>query len=364
MPAAVPTLEVDTSAIIANYRLLKDRHAQHKVAAVVKADAYGLGSKAVSAALWEEGCRVFFVATLSEGMALRRALPDARIGVFNGLLAGEETTYVKQRLAPVLNDRGQVERWMAKSNPGAPLMLHVDTGMTRLGLTQAELAATVAQYPALTASLAYVLSHLACGNDPGDAKTAEQLARFREALALLPGVKASLANSSGHFLTQDFHFELGRPGCALYGITPVEGVNPMRPVARLSAPILQIRELDRDETVGYGATATLGKGSRLALAALGYADGWPRALSNTGHAYVAGIRVPVLGRVSMDMTALDVSAVPHALVTAQTRVEFINAQQTVDDVAAACGTIGYEIYTGLGARVERRYSTALFGDGA
>lgn len=355
MPAVTPVLDVDLSAIVANYRLLKARHALKNVAAVVKADAYGLGMKAVAPALFDDGCRVFFVATLTEGLALRKYLPDARIGVFNGVLRGEEALFLKARLAPVLNDLGQVERWMAKAKADAPVMLHVDTGMTRLGLTQGELEAVVARHPALLKSLAYVLSHLACANEPGDAKNAEQLKRFHAACALLPGVKASFANSSGHFLPADFHFDLGRPGCALYGITPVEGANPMRQVAVLSAPLLSVRTLDRDETVGYGGTAKLPKGSKLALAALGYADGWPRLLSNAGFAFVAGQKVPVVGRVSMDMTALDVSAVPPKLLAKAKDAEFINAEQTVDDVANACGTIGYEVFTGLGARIARRY---------
>lgn len=350
-------LEVNLGAICANYRMLKERHAAHKVAAVVKADAYGLGMKAVAKALWDDGCRVFFVATLSEGVALRKQLPEARIGVFNGLLRGEEALFLRYRLAPVLNDVGQVERWVAKAPVDAPVMLHVDTGMTRLGLSQPELENVVARFPQLKRSLAYVLSHLACGNEPQHPKNAEQLVRFRQALALLPGVKASFANSSGHFLPEDFHFDLGRPGCALYGITPIEGKNPMRQVAILRAPLLRIRELDRDETVGYGATAALPKGSRVALAAIGYADGWPRLLSNLGHAYIAGQKVPLLGRVSMDMTALDVSGLSEAQLMQASAAEFINAAQTVDDVARACGTIGYEIFTGLGPRISRRYLT-------
>lgn len=356
MPAQIPTLLVDLDAIAANYALLKARHAKQHIAAVVKADAYGLGMKAVSAKLWGEGCRQFFVATLGEGVTLRRQLPDARIGVFNGVLTGEEKTFQAQRLAPVLNSAEQVERWLAKARADAPFMLHVDTGMTRLGLCMAELRELVARYPQLPKLTAYALSHLACGNEPKHPKNAEQLKRFREALKLLPGVKASFANSSGHFLPPAFHFDMGRPGCALYGITPVEGKNPMHQVAVLSAPLLRIRTLDRDETIGYGATAALPRGSRLALVALGYADGWPRALSNIGQAYIAGKAVPVVGRVSMDMLALDVSRIPERMLPLAARAEFINARQTVDSVAKACGTIGYEIYTGLGPRVKRLYT--------
>ena len=341
-----PILEIDLCAIAANYRLLKARHAKQSVATVVKADAYGLGMPAVSQCLWEEGCREFFVATLSEGIALRAHLSDAQIGVFNGLLAGEEKEYAHHRLMPTLNDPAQVER-----AGELPSILHIDTGMTRLGLNMSDLKAI--RHP--SSIYRYLMSHLACAGDPEHPKNAEQLVRFREACALLPGVKASLANSSGIFLSPDFHFDLARPGCALYGINPTLGTNPMQPVATLSAPILQIRTIDRDETVGYDATFSAPKGSRIAVVGLGYADGWPRILSNKGFAYVAGTKVPVVGIVSMDMLALDVSTIPHAQLTEHTHAEFTNDQQTVDDVAKAAGTIGYEIFTRIGRRVERRH---------
>lgn len=353
----VPTLEVSLPAIRANYRLLKSRHAKQSSAAVVKANAYGLGMDEVAPALWDEGCRMFFVATLAEGVALRKALPDARIGVFNGLMPREEKKFVKQRLTPVLNDIGQLERWEKATAASIPAILHVDTGMTRLGLTASELEhVALRHHHFVTNGLAMVISHLACANEADHPKNAEQLKRFRAALAKLPGVKASLCNSSGLFLAEDFHFDLGRPGCALYGINPVQGKNPMQQVATLSAPLLQVRTLDRNESVGYGSSYDAPAGGRIAICAFGYADGWMRTLSNKGFAYVEGIKVPIAGRVSMDMIALDVSAIPQKKITAKTRAEFINAQQTVDDIAATCNTIGYEIFTRLGRRVERRYS--------
>ncbi len=200
-----------------------------------------------------------------------------------------------------------------------------------------------------------LMSHLACANEPDHPKNAEQLRRFREALKLLPGAQASLCNSSGLFLPPEFHFDLARPGCALYGINPGEGKNPMQPVATLSAPILQLRTLERDDTVGYGATYAAKKGSRIAIAALGYADGYFRSLlSNNAFAFVAGHKAPIIGRISMDMLALDVIRRSRKRRSPKTaRAEFINAQQTVDDIAAACGTIGYEIFTRIGRRVKR-----------
>lgn len=352
------TLEVNLAAIAANYRLLKERHARKNIAAVVKANAYGLGVEAVSKVLWKEGCREFFVATLEEGVELSELLPQASVGIFNGLAAGEEETYQRLRLTPVLNDVGQVERVakLAVSSKQLAAILHIDTGMTRLGLSEQDLK-TLLNRQLLTANCQFVMSHLACANDPRDAKNAEQLARFKAALQLLPGAKASLCNSSGLFLASEFHFDLARPGCALYGINPTSGSNPMQPVACLSAPLLQVRTLEQDETVGYGATGAARKGSRIAIAALGYADGWLRDLSNRGFAWLEGHKVPVLGRISMDMLALNISEVPEAKLTPASRAEFINAQQTVDDIAAACGTIGYEIFTRIGTRVKRIYKS-------
>jgi len=345
-----PTLDVNLSAIAANYRLLKTRHAKHSTAAVVKADAYGLGMEAVSQRLWEEGCHEFFVATLAEAIALRGTLPDAKIGVFNGLLAGEEKDFAHYHLIPVLNDLEQVERFQELATQA---ILHIDTGMTRLGLSEADL-----QNILHTSSALYplIMSHLACAGAPDHPKNAEQLARFRKALQRFPGAKASLANSSGLFLSPDFHFDLARPGCALYGINPTHGTNPMQPVVSLSAPLLQIRALDCNETVGYDATHQAVTNSRIAVAALGYADGWMRSLSNKGHAYIAGYQVPIIGIISMDMLALDITHIPEAVLTPTVRVEFINEQQTVNDVANACGTIGYEIFTRIGNRVKRRYA--------
>lgn len=346
------TLTVDLAALRANYQLLQRRHAKRSIAAVVKANAYGLGVEAVSRALHDEGCRRFFVATLAEAIELRAILPDAKIAAFNGLLAGEEKDYRTHQVMPVLNDRGQVER-MTDDGWRMTAILHIDTGMTRLGLTESDLS-SFPRHP--SSAIRHLMSHLACANEPDHPKNAEQLARFTKALAAFPSAEASLCNSSGLFLSSDYHFDLARPGCALYGINPTQDANPMQHVATLSAPLLQIRTLDRDETIGYGATFPARKDSRIAIVQLGYADGWPRALSNQGHAFIGGHKVPVAGRISMDMLALDVSALPESQLTPDSHAEFINAQQTVDDIAAACDTIGYEIFTRIGQRVKRVYS--------
>jgi alanine racemase len=347
----VASLDVNLGAIAANYHLLKKRHVKQSLACVVKADAYGLGMTAVSKALWNEGCRDFFVATLDEGIALRAQLPGAAISVFSGLMAGEEKEYIHHQLMPVLNSLEHVKK-MTGGEHHMAYIIHIDTGMTRLGLTQSDLENL--RQP-LSTNCHLIMSHLACAGDAEHAKNAEQLARFRQALTYFPGAKASLANSSGLFLSGDFHFDIARPGCALYGINPTSGKNPMQQVATLSAPILQIRTLDRDETVGYNATYAAKKGARIAIIGIGYADGWSRGLSNKGFAFVGGKKVPIAGIVSMDMIALDVSAVSEQRL-ASGYAELLNANQTVDDIATACDTIGYEIFTRLGNRIQRRYS--------
>ncbi len=348
------TLAVDISALKSNYQLLENRHAKKSIAAVVKANAYGLGVKEVSVALWSAGCRDFFVATLAEGVELRGILPEVKIGVFQGLFAGEEKEYSYHRLTPVLNDIPQVERFTKSElrHTSKNIMLHVDTGMTRLGLCESDL-----ENPILSKlNPTLILSHLACANDSSHPKNLEQLERFNAALKYFPNTKASLANSAGVFLPDEFHFDIARTGCALYGINPSDNTKPMQHVATLSAPILQIRTLDRDETVGYGATAPAKKGNRIAIIALGYADGYFRSLSNQGFAFIARHKVPLLGRVSMDMVAVDISNIPESQITEQTRAEFINNIQTVDDIAAQCNTIGYEIFTRIGRRVQRIYN--------
>jgi alanine racemase len=351
-PTNCVTLEVSLGALAANYRLLQNRHAKKHIAAVVKANAYGLGVEAVSRVFWQEGCREFFVATLEEGIELREHLAQASIGVFQGVFPGEEKDFQHYGLTPVLNTPEQIERWQKVASL-ASAILHVDTGMTRLGLTHTELGKLAAKNANL--NFAWVMSHLACANDPSDPKNQEQIDRFKMALKLLPGCKTSFANSSGLFLPEEFHFDMGRPGCALYGITPVETENPMRHVATLSAPILQIRTLDRDETVGYGSSYKAAKGARIAIVMLGYADGVLRALSNKGFAFIGGQKVPFAGRVSMDMVALDVSAIPENKLSLVGRADFINEKQTVNDVAALASTIGYEIFTRIGSRVRRIY---------
>ncbi len=360
MPFEGPTLHVDLEAIRRNWRKLAEEVHPAACAAVVKADAYGLGVAQVAPALFREGCQDFFVATTEEGVQLRNLLPKARVFVFHGPAAGEESHYLQHALIPVLNDPGQMERWRKVSEGSRTIAaLHVDTGMCRLGLSPAEATVVLLDQQGLrTARVALVMSHLACASTPEHPLNREQLATMQSYSAMLPmDMPISLANSAGIYLGRDYHYSLARPGCALYGISPNTDLpNPMEEVATLTAPILQIREIDRVQTVGYGATRSVGVGARVATLQLGYADGFMRVLSNNISGYIGPHEVPVLGRVSMDMVCVDVTKVPFRLLEERPRVELLGPHQGVDEVAKLAGTIGYEVFTRLGQRVRRVYA--------
>ncbi|PPR75257.1 MAG: Alanine racemase, biosynthetic [Alphaproteobacteria bacterium MarineAlpha3_Bin4] len=352
-------LNVNLDSIQANYRLLLERLGGVPSAAVVKANAYGLGVEHVAPALAEAGCSIFFVTHLEEGVRLRGILTDAEIHVLNGLLASSEEVYPTHRLTPVLNSLGEIEGWRRLCGE-TPLAcdIHVDTGMLRLGLPPDELEA-IKDAPSIVAGLnvANVISHLSSADQPNSAQNAEQLARYRRVREILPLGRACFTNSSGIFLSPDYHFDLARPGVALYGVAPVPGEpNPLNPVVELGACILQRREASRGEAVGYGATYRFEKPGLIATLAVGYADGLLRSLSNNGAAYIGGIRVPIVGRVSMDLITIDVSAVAEPASRPGQWVELIGPNNTVDDVARAAGTIGYEILTNLGTRYHRAYT--------
>ena len=362
--AACSLLTIDLTAVTDNWRLLRDHAAPAACAAVVKADAYGLGIDPVAPALADAGCTLFFVATLDEGLRLRGLLPQVEVAVLGGLLPGTAPIFLRDRLIPVLNDLGQVERWRAeteKAGQAAPAILHVDTGMNRLGLDPAE-AGMLAADPALLdgIEITYVMTHMACADEPAHPLNAAQLARFRAALAAVrgaaPGVKGSLAASSAIFLGPDYHFGLVRPGAALYGVNPTPGTpNPMRQAVRLEGRVLQVRHVDSGERVGYGATRRCDRPSKIATVATGYADGYLRALSNRGVARIAGHEIPMIGRVSMDLLTFDVTDLPEGLVYPGGLVELLGDGYTPDDAARDAGTIGYEILTSLGGRYARRY---------
>lgn len=356
-------LEVDLAGIAANWRLLARLVEPAGCAAVVKADAYGLGAALVAPALAAAGCRRFFVATIDEGIALRSVLPEsAEIAVLNGLLPGCADDFIEFHLLPVLNDPGQIADWRsAASRHGkGPAILHIDTGMARLGLS-------IRQFERLAEELCRpdpirwcaLVSHLACSDEPRHPLNQIQREHFAAARRRLPHLPGSLAASSGIFLGPEFHFELVRPGAALYGVNPQPGCpNPMRQVVRLKGRILQIREVDRDQTVGYGASHVMAAPGRLATVAVGYADGWLRSVSQRGSGRLGGKRVPLLGRISMDLIIFDVSDVDPAVARPGGFIELLDDDYGVDATATDAGTIGYEILTALGRRYHRVYRGA------
>jgi alanine racemase len=351
-------LIVDLGAIVENHRRLRRRVSGSEVAAVVKADGYGLGVREVAAALWGGGARSFFVAHPGEGIALRAMLPDAAVFVLHGLQEGGGEDLADAALIPVLNHPAELARYVAlarRREQRLPAALQLDSGMCRLGFAAADLEGfDRAQLAAL--DLRLVMSHLACAEEPGHALNQEQRARFERLRSLLPAAPASLANSSGIFLGPAFHFQLCRPGVALYGVNPTPGqANPMAPVVTLAAPVLQVHDVAAAGSVGYGATYGTSRGARIATVPVGYADGYLRSASGRASAFIAGVEVPLAGRVSMDLISLDVSALPADAVRPGTRVELIGGPHGVDRIAEAAGTIGYEVLTRLGSRFARRY---------
>jgi alanine racemase len=359
-PHAGTVLEIDLDAIAENYVKLTERvGAKVRVAAVVKADAYGLGVERVAPALARAGAKTFFVATLDEGLALRELLPRAQIAVLNGLVMGAPVDFAKAALLPVLNDLGQIAAWQgyAAKRGGAPAMLHLDTGMARLGLPPKETQRLSNEPDRLAGfTLAQIISHLACASEPAHPLNDAQLEAFQTALKRLPPAPASLAASSGVFLGGDFLFDMVRVGAALYGVNPTPGrPNPMRQTVALKAKILQLRDVDRGESVGYGAAHRIEKPTRIATIAMGYADGWLRSSSHRGSARIAGKPAPIVGQISMDLVTLDVTGHDPANLIPGTYVDLLDDRYGVDDAALAADTIGYEILTSLGNRFRRVY---------
>ncbi|MCC2112436.1 MAG: alanine racemase [Hyphomicrobiales bacterium] len=359
-------LTIDLDALSANWRALAEVAAPAECSAVVKADGYGIGLEAAVAALAAAGCTTFFVALPDEGRRARAAAPDAAIYILDGLMPGRAADYVAQDLRPVLGDRGEIEEWAAfcrEDGARHKAAIHVDTGMNRLGLRIEDAAMLAAEQHILEAfEVSLVMSHLACADDPDHPMNARQLDRFGTVRALFPDIPASLANSAGILLGPSYHFDLVRPGIALYGGAPrVAGhPNPMNPVVTLMARVLQVRDVPVEESVGYGAAETLFEGGRVAIVALGYADCYHRAAGSRddhvgARGVIAGVDAPLVGRVSMDLIALDVTNVPPDAVYRGAWVELIGRSILVDEVAGHAGTIGYEILTGLGARFHRRY---------
>jgi len=366
-PETGGTLTVDLDAVEANWRALGRYLIALECAAVVKANAYGLGLEPVTTKLAAAGCKTFFVANIAEARRARSCTREAAIYVLNGFSPEGAAAFPELDVRPVINSMTELAEWdafVAAKNWRGGAALHVDTGMNRLGISVAEAAALAARVQTENHGIALLMSHLACAEIVGHALNAGQIKEFRDLRSLYLGVPASLANSAGIFLGDLALFDMARPGAALYGINPTPGrPNPMRGVVELTGRILQVRNVERGEAVGYGATWTAKRDSRLAIAALGYADGLLRAASGTdgargGAAMIAGKLCPFAGRISMDLVCIDVTELAEGVVQRGDVATFIGEGIGVDEVAAAAGTIGYEILTRLGPRCRLIYRGA------
>ncbi len=354
-------LTVRLGALAANFRIFQSMAGTASVAAVVKADAYGLGMQPVARHLAANGCDTFFVARLQEGVSLRPVVPQARIFVLDGAPDGSIPELLAYRLTPVLNSLAEIAQWSAAARQANTILegaIHLDTGMSRLGLPPEELDLLASEWATRLDRVRAVLlmSHLACADDPAHPLNRLQHERFRAALARLPAAPASLSSSGGAMLGKDFAFDMVRPGIGLYGGNPQpKKANPFAPVAILTGRILQLRHIGVGDTVGYGATFAASRPTTLATTGLGYTDGLMRALSNRGAGAIAGRRVPIAGRVSMDLVTLDVTEVPPEQLRVGGEIEFVGDTISLEEVAAASGTASYEILTSLARRVARHY---------
>jgi len=364
LATATGVLTVNLDAIVANWRKLEKTAVPAECAGVVKANAYGCGTEPVTRALAAAGCKTFFVATLDEASTVRTAAPRAAIYVLDGFFQNSGEAYASIDCRPVIGDLNELAEWdvfCRRSGWNGGAAIHIDTGMQRLGLTSAEAQGIIPRINAGDHGITLVMSHLASAEQLNSPFNAKQLATFRGIASLFSGVPASLSNSSGVFLGAQFQFDMVRPGAALYGVNPTpEADNPMQPVVELKARIIQIRNVDRGETVGYGGTWTARRPTKLAIVSAGYADGYFRAASaNDGtrgaEVVVAGKRCPVAGRISMDLMAVDVTDLPANAARRGHMVTLLGEGITVDELAHHFGTIGYEVLTSLGSRYARLY---------
>jgi alanine racemase len=357
-------LTISLPAIEANWKELGRRAMPSECAAVIKADGYGCGLEPVARTLVDAGCKTFFVADLGEARRVRSAAQEPAVYVLNGLLPGTASAYANINVRPVIGSLVELAEWdafCATSQWRGGAALHVDTGMNRLGISADEAAALAPRIRAENHGINLLMSHLVCSEQPEHPLNEKQIQLFRDVRLLYRGIPGSLANSSGIFLGSGAHCDVVRPGAALFGVNPTPGHdNPMRPAVELHAHVVQVRTVPKGETIGYNALWTAKHATRVAIVTTGYADGYPRAASATdaapgAEAIVAGTRCPLAGRVSMDLLAIDITALPDHTVRRGDLVTLIGGGLSVDDLAAAAGTIGYEVLTSLGKRYHRVY---------
>lgn len=354
-------LTIDLSALRRNYRRIANTVTPVRAAAVVKADAYGLGALHVTKALLEEGCRDFFVAQYCEAVELVEVLrQDTNLYVLNGLQPGSESDCAARGIIPVLNSLEQVARWgsvAALSKQRLPAVLQFDTGMSRLGMSVEEAEALAADSRLLAnLDIRYVMSHLACADEAEHAQNDAQAKVMARIADIFPGVPVSFGNSGGSFLGEQFRGDLVRPGIALYGGQPTDILpHPMEPVVRIEGAVIQTRLIPAGVSVGYSATYRADSERRLATVSLGYADGILRALSSRGAFVYDGVRLPIIGRVSMDSSIIDITDLPEGTLRLGAKVEFVGPNQSLEDVAEQAGTISWEVLTSIGHRYHRQY---------
>ena len=365
LASAPGTITVDLAQIVANWRALSIKVAPARCAAVVKADAYGLGAERVIGALAKAGCTTFFIATPGEAELARRLAPDASIYALDGLVGNSATAFDRLEVKPVLSSLDDVVAWAALARARGrelPAALHIDTGLNRLGLPVRDVRRLAAE-PSMMQGVAVdlIMSHLASADNPRDPKNRDQLLAFETLTGLFPGVPRSLAASDGLMLGQAYHFDLVRPGYALYGGQASQGIPaPVKPAVSVSARILAVADVVPGETVGYSATWRAKRPSRIATIAAGYADGVPRNASAPdgrpgGHVLISGHLAPLVGRVSMDLITVDVTDLPEGAAMPGEFAKLIGEGLTIEDAGFAAGTIGYEILTRLGHRFARLY---------
>jgi alanine racemase len=364
-------LHIDLDALTANWRTLRAAAGGAETAAVVKANAYGIGIERAVPALAKAGCETFFVAHIGEAIRARAVAPDATIYVLNGLLPSSSEAYLQHQLRPVLGSAEDIDEWAAFCRAQSQKLeaaIHVDTGMNRLGLSSDEGMVLKDNAHLRDFTPALLMSHFVSAEENENPISQRQIEVFRAVRETLPDVRASLSNSSGIFLKDKPHFDLVRPGYALYGGNPTPYAdNPMRPVVGLEGRIVQLRWIECEDTVGYNARWVAHERRRVATLSVGYADGYPRAASargSSGESILAGMAMigerpcPFAGNVSMDLIIIDVTDIPEGEIARGDRVTLIGGDLTIDEVGRRAGTIGYEILTNLGARYARHYREA------
>lgn len=356
---SLSTLKINVSNIVKNYQTLRDTMGDKvKTAAVVKADCYGLGANEISPALARAGCNEFYVATLDEGIALRNVLKSESIFVLGGINKGEEAFFMQYNLIPVLNSEYQIELWERAAKNKLKACLHVDTGMTRLGIEFSEIDDILLKLENRNLiDIVYIISHLACADNVSNKMNQEQFNKFQSIAKKYPQYEYSFANSAGVLLNKkEYLFDQVRPGISLYGCNPFNNnKNIITPVVELTSKIVQIYHVKEQESIGYNASYKLKPGMVTATIPIGYADGYFRNLSNKGFCYINDVKVPIIGIISMDLMSLDISAIPDPFKVIGQEVELIGKNISIETIAAMADTISYEVLTSLGSRARRMY---------